>query len=177
MTLLFRSMSCRLGCDSANSPTSSSVWEQEGEYEETEEDEEYDFEEEEDDEIEGFEGPISTPLIGPLYDKSNSRREKENESGNGQFPILAFMAAALRKSLLVTCSVEREDSTNVSSLEISCPTNVRHISHVTFDRFKGFLGLPDEFQHDILKRVPSARSDLAICFFLLLILLDILSVY
>ncbi|XP_021748176.1 rho GTPase-activating protein 3-like [Chenopodium quinoa] len=146
MTLLFRSKSCRLGCDSVDSPPSSSVWEEEGE--ETEEEEEWNYEDEFD--------PISTPLISPGFDK-NGRRENGNGNGSGQFPILTFMAAALRKSLLMTCSVEREDN-DVSSLEISCPTNVRHISHVTFDRFKGFLGLPDEFEPDILQRVPSASA-------------------
>lgn len=158
MTLLFRSKSCRLGCDSVNSPpSSSSVSEQETEEEEEDDDEEEEIEECSYD-------PISTPLISPGGIDKN-RRENES-SGTGQFPILAFMAAALRKSLLVTCSVEREDevvtpsssSTCSSSLEISCPTNVRHISHVTFDRFKGFLGLPDEFEPDILKRVPSASA-------------------
>lgn len=140
MTLLFRSRSSRLGCDSVNSVLSSDE-----ETEEEEDEEKESFEEE----IEEYD-PISTPFISPGYEKN--RREN---GGNGQFPILTFMASALRKSLLVTCSVERED---VSSLEISCPTNVRHVSHVTFDRFKGFLGLPDEFQPDFLKRVPSASA-------------------
>ncbi|CAJ2663107.1 unnamed protein product [Trifolium pratense] len=50
-------------------------------------------------------------------------------------------------------SVERED---VSSSDISWPTEVRHVSHVTFDRFNGFLGLPSEFQPEVPTRVPSA---------------------
>lgn len=42
-------------------------------------------------------------------------------------------------------------------MDISPPTNVRHVAHVTFDRFNGFLGLPDEFEPDFPRRPPSAR--------------------
>nr|DAD33366.1 TPA_asm: hypothetical protein HUJ06_012217 [Nelumbo nucifera] len=45
--------------------------------------------------------------------------------------------------------MERED--------ISWPTNARHVSHLTFDRYNGFLGLPIEFETDVPSRVPSAR--------------------
>ncbi|KAF6154243.1 hypothetical protein GIB67_036461 [Kingdonia uniflora] len=31
-------------------------------------------------------------------------------------------------------------------MDIGWPTNVQHITHVTFDRFEGFLGLPVEFE-------------------------------
>ncbi|KAL5561585.1 hypothetical protein UlMin_031332 [Ulmus minor] len=43
-------------------------------------------------------------------------------------------------------------------MEIGWPTNVRHITHVTFDRFNGFLGLPVEFEVEIPGRVPSASA-------------------
>lgn len=43
-------------------------------------------------------------------------------------------------------------------MEIGWPTNVRHVAHVTFDRFHGFLGLPVEFEPEVPRRVPSARS-------------------
>ncbi|KAL5551798.1 hypothetical protein UlMin_001974 [Ulmus minor] len=41
-------------------------------------------------------------------------------------------------------------------MEIGWPTNVRHITHVTFDRFNGFLGLPVKFEVEVPRRVPSA---------------------
>ncbi|PKI70535.1 hypothetical protein CRG98_009040 [Punica granatum] len=41
-------------------------------------------------------------------------------------------------------------------MEIGWPTNVRHITHVTFDRFQGFLGLPVEFEVEVPSRAPSA---------------------
>jgi hypothetical protein len=42
-------------------------------------------------------------------------------------------------------------------MEIGVPTNVRHVAHVTFDRFNGFLGLPVEFEPEVPRRAPSAR--------------------
>lgn len=37
----------------------------------------------------------------------------------------------------------------ISSMEIGVPSNVRHVVHVTFDRFNGFLGLPVEFEPEV----------------------------
>ncbi|KDO62552.1 hypothetical protein CISIN_1g041607mg [Citrus sinensis] len=52
----------------------------------------------------------------------------------------------------------REDVISaVHNMEIGCPTNVRHITHATFDRFNDFLGLPVEFEVEVPCRVPSAR--------------------
>jgi len=42
-------------------------------------------------------------------------------------------------------------------MDIGSPTNVRHVAHVTFDRFNGFLGLPVEFEPEVPRRPPSAR--------------------
>lgn len=74
-----------------------------------------------------------------------------------QFSFMAFIAAVLRKSL-VTCSVDPgcEDVVCSSSMDISWPTDVKHISHVTFDRFNGFLGLPVELEPELPTKVPSA---------------------
>ncbi|KAJ8547467.1 hypothetical protein K7X08_011053 [Anisodus acutangulus] len=44
----------------------------------------------------------------------------------------------------------------VHHMEIGCPTNVQHLTHVTFDRFHDFLGLPVEFEVEIPCKVPSA---------------------
>ncbi|KHN38625.1 Rho GTPase-activating protein gacA [Glycine soja] len=43
-------------------------------------------------------------------------------------------------------------------MEIGWPTNVRHVAHVTFDRFNGFLGLPSEFEPEVSTRPPSASA-------------------
>ncbi|MCO5564503.1 hypothetical protein L7F22_018164 [Adiantum nelumboides] len=43
-------------------------------------------------------------------------------------------------------------------MDIGWPTDVQHITHVTFDRFNGFLGLPVEFELEVPRRVPSASA-------------------
>ncbi|KAJ1394520.1 Rho GTPase-activating protein domain [Sesbania bispinosa] len=44
-------------------------------------------------------------------------------------------------------------------MEIGWPSNVRHVAHVTFDRFHGFLGLPVEFEPEVPRRPPSASAN------------------
>ena len=44
-------------------------------------------------------------------------------------------------------------------MEIGWPSNVRHVAHVTFDRFNGFLGLPDEFGPEVSRRAPSTNAN------------------
>ncbi|RRT67000.1 hypothetical protein B296_00039661 [Ensete ventricosum] len=66
--------------------------------------------------------------------------------------------AALRKSL-VMCSVAcGQRGASPASMEIGWPTDVRHLAHVTFDRFDGFLGLPAELEPEVPPRVPSASQ-------------------
>ncbi|KAK1394424.1 Rho GTPase-activating protein 1 [Heracleum sosnowskyi] len=45
-----------------------------------------------------------------------------------------------------------------SEMDIGWPTNVRHVAHVTFDRFNGFLGLPVEFEPQVPSTAPSAST-------------------
>lgn len=85
------------------------------------------------------------------------------EEEQNQLSVLALLATALRKSM-ASCRVERGDEVMAAAtatvvtrhMEIGWPTNVRHVTHVTFDRFHGFLGLPVEFEVEIPCRVPSA---------------------
>ncbi|KAG1362359.1 rho GTPase-activating protein 5 [Cocos nucifera] len=102
--------------------------------------------------------PISSPLILPGTEGGAGKRGcGVCGGGGGQFSIAAVVAAALRRSL-VMCSVgaAAEDGGCPSSMEIGGPTDVRHIAHVTFDRFDGFLGLPVELEPEVPRRVPSA---------------------
>eukprot|EP00897_Mesotaenium_endlicherianum_P004864 jgi/Mesen1/4405/ME000225S03391 len=46
----------------------------------------------------------------------------------------------------------------VSKVEISWPTQVKHLVHVTFDRFKGFLGLPEDLKGDVPSAPSASRS-------------------
>ncbi|KAJ8529327.1 hypothetical protein K7X08_036162 [Anisodus acutangulus] len=116
----------------------------------------YNYEEvnndEDDEEEEGGEEGFLSPdprRRGRVRVSGDERRRQSNQS-----PILAVVVAALRKSL-VTCSVDRDD---VANMDIGWPTDVCHVSHVTFDRFNGFLGLPIELQPQIPRKVPSASA-------------------
>lgn len=150
MTRLFRSKSCGVvGLSEFNTTSRSPFFNNNNEDEEKEE--------QEFDEDEIFSNPISTPFISPGSRANGSNQQGRHCHTNGQqnqFAILDILVAALRKSL-VTCSVEREDIS--SSMDISSPTEVKHVSHVTFDRFNGFLGLPTELEPEVPRKVPSAR--------------------
>ncbi|CAO1943189.1 unnamed protein product [Urochloa humidicola] len=48
---------------------------------------------------------------------------------------------------------------NQQAMEIGWPTEVRHVAHVTFDRFHGFRGVPEELQRELqASRPPSASK-------------------
>lgn len=86
--------------------------------------------------------------------------EAEEEVGKDRFKqrtdqlsLLALVVTLFRKSLIACKSDRRE----LCAMEIGWPTNVRHVTHVTFDRFNGFLGLPVEFEPEVPRRAPSAR--------------------
>lgn len=157
MTRLFRSKSC--GVVEFN-PSPPSPFFHNGKDKDKDEDkdkaeEDLDSEEEEeeedyDDDDDDCSNPVSTPFINPGSKADSHGCQSHNQN---QFAILDIVLSVLKKSL-VTCSVERED---VSSLDISWPMEARHVSHVTFDRFNGFLGLPTELEPEVPTRVPSAR--------------------
>ncbi|ESW22058.1 hypothetical protein PHAVU_005G123300 [Phaseolus vulgaris] len=65
--------------------------------------------------------------------------------------LLALLLNLLRKSFLPRKTIS-------SIMDIGSPTNVRHVAHVTFDRFNGFLGLPVEFEPEVPRRPPSASA-------------------
>ncbi|XP_076883676.1 rho GTPase-activating protein 2-like [Bidens hawaiensis] len=83
--------------------------------------------------------------------------EEEQNQQQQEVSLVALLISALRKSM-VACRVNEGDDQAAlqHQMEIGWPTNVQHLTHVTFDRFHGFLGLPIEFQVQIPSRVPSA---------------------
>ncbi|CAL9207964.1 unnamed protein product [Musa hybrid cultivar] len=115
---------------------------------------------EEDEEEE--ECPISPPLMVP-GSEGEEGEEGEDHGQHQPFSIMAVVVAALRKSL-VMCNVGAAGEGGVcrpaspASMEIGWPTDVRHVAHVTFDRFDGFLGLPVELEPEVPLRVPSASA-------------------
>jgi hypothetical protein len=174
MTRLFRSKSCGLIGLTEFNHVPGPFYHNKQNKNDNEEDKEEVYEDE-DDGSDVLVDPISTnrfkssslspPRSRNGADNNKGRRQQQQHNCHGagalQFPIVDVLVAALRKSL-VTCSVERED---VSSMDISWPTQVRHVSHVTFDRFNGFLGLPTELEPELPRRVPSARWELLLSFF------------
>ena len=95
------------------------------------------------------------------------RRAAAGEEEQNPASPVALLLAALRKSM-VACSVDSPDdviSAVHHPMEIGWPTNVKHVSHVTFDRFNGFLGLPLELEVHVPAPVPSARYYFFLHFF------------
>ncbi|KAL9257977.1 Rho GTPase-activating protein 1-like protein [Drosera capensis] len=97
------------------------------------------------------ENGFDSGLRGGEVEELKRRREEERE----ELSLLTLLVAVFRKSL-IACKADREEL--CGGMEIGWPTNVRHVAHVTFDRFNGFLGLPVEFEPDVPRRAPSAST-------------------
>ncbi|CAA3011307.1 rho GTPase-activating 5-like [Olea europaea subsp. europaea] len=83
--------------------------------------------------------------------------EQEGREGD-QFSVLEVLVSVFRKSLVGYRSTSAESGGVERLMEIGWPTNVRHVAHVIFDRFNGFLGLPVEFEPEVPRRPPSAST-------------------
>ncbi|KAL2481677.1 Rho GTPase-activating protein 1 [Abeliophyllum distichum] len=108
----------------------------------------------------GLHSLINTHSVD-FYRRDNSTQiqqdvEEQEEEGD-QLSVLAALVTAFRKSL-VGCRSAAENCRVEELMEIGWPTNVRHVAHVTFDRFNGFLGLPVEFEPEVPRRPPSAST-------------------
>ena len=89
------------------------------------------------------------------------RGQEAAEEEEERWSFLALLFELLRKSLLGCRTVSGgsgEGEHGGCGMEIGLPTDVQHVAHVTFDRFHGFLGLPVEFEPEVSRRAPSARS-------------------
>ncbi|CAH8356727.1 unnamed protein product [Eruca vesicaria subsp. sativa] len=86
-------------------------------------------------------------------EEEEERSEKEEERFEFS-SALEILVSAIRRSVIGGC-VGEED---LCSMEIGVPSDVRHVAHVTFDRFHGFLGLPVEFEPEVPRRAPSASA-------------------
>ncbi|CAO2824471.1 unnamed protein product [Amaranthus hypochondriacus] len=98
-------------------------------------------------------------VCGGGASKSPVSLSKSSSHEQNQLSLLTLILETIRKSM-VSCRVDRSEQviSTVRQMEIGCPTNVQHITHVTFDRFHGFLGLPLEFQVEVPVKVPSASA-------------------
>ncbi|XP_035818555.1 uncharacterized protein [Zea mays] len=101
------------------------------------------------------EATVSSPLMLPAT------------KARGGVSVVEMVMGALRRSLMLCSSSasagvrepeqEEEWVTPPGGMQIGGPTDVRHASHVTFDRFIGFLDLPADLEPDVPRPVPSAR--------------------
>ncbi|XP_028756853.1 rho GTPase-activating protein 5 [Neltuma alba] len=80
--------------------------------------------------------------------------EERDKHPTEELSVLELVVALFRKSFPACKSGRRE----LCAMEIGPPSNVRHVAHVTFDRFNGFLGLPVEFEPEVPRRPPSAST-------------------
>ncbi|KAE8690554.1 Rho GTPase-activating protein 2 [Hibiscus syriacus] len=106
-----------------------------------------------------FSSPSSPTSVSMIAQESDSKQEGErkprDKEEDHQLPLITILITAFRKSL-IGCTLS--GSKELCSMEIGLPTNVKHVSHVTFDRFNGFLGLPVEFEPKIHRKPPSASA-------------------
>ncbi|CAH9072667.1 unnamed protein product [Cuscuta europaea] len=103
--------------------------------------------------------PSSSPSLYQARDFVDEEEAKGGIKEKDQLSLLALLVALFRKSFWLACKPERaEHCCSAAGMEIGWPTNVRHIAHVTFDRFNGFLGLPVEFEPEVPRRSPSASA-------------------
>ncbi|GFZ20206.1 Rho GTPase activating protein with PAK-box/P21-Rho-binding domain-containing protein [Actinidia rufa] len=102
--------------------------------------------------------PSSTPIHNDalFLTQEEEGDSRVTDADRDHLSLLALLLTLLRKSFWVACTTEREE---LCGMEIGWPTNVRHVAHVTFDRFNGFLGLPVEFEPEVPRRAPSARGN------------------
>ncbi|KAL9228114.1 hypothetical protein vseg_003728 [Gypsophila vaccaria] len=80
-----------------------------------------------------------------------------------QASFVALVISTIRRSM-GSCRVDRREDLISAvhhmelEMDIGWPTNVKHITHVTFDRFHGFLGLPEDLEIHVPNKVPSASA-------------------
>ncbi|KAG7556083.1 Rho GTPase activation protein [Arabidopsis suecica] len=101
--------------------------------------------------VPGFDQDVD--FHGSIEERSGNVGE-EDDGREDQISLLALLVAIFRRSL-ISCKSNRRE---LCSMEIGWPTNIRHVAHVTFDRFNGFLGLPVEFEPEVPRRAPSASA-------------------
>ncbi|CAO2824016.1 unnamed protein product [Amaranthus hypochondriacus] len=110
--------------------------------------------------------PLSS-LVAVLDTNNNTQIQEKRDFY--EFKFNGLFVRAFRRSVFGCsyCEIKTGffDSSSSSSvaaswggMEIGLPSNVRHVVHVTFDRFNGFLGLPVEFEPDVPRRAPSAST-------------------
>lgn len=97
-------------------------------------------------------------------ERKRRRKGREGEEEGDQLNFVGLFFTVFRRSVFGCSACDGEGRLSAASasssgeMEIGFPTNVRHVAHVTFDRFNGFLGLPVEFEPEVPRRAPSASA-------------------
>ncbi|KAJ7948003.1 Rho GTPase-activating protein [Quillaja saponaria] len=87
-------------------------------------------------------------------DSDTEEVKDRDKNRTDQLSLLALLVTLFRKSL-TACRIDRRE---LCAMEIGWPSDVEHVAHVTFDRFNGFSGLPEEFEPEVPRRPPSAST-------------------
>ncbi|XP_057721016.1 rho GTPase-activating protein 5-like [Arachis stenosperma] len=107
-----------------------------------------------------IEGVVLQSQLDLAEEEEEGECEKtEKDRERDQLSILTLLIETFRKSLIGCSASSSAGDLSSSSMEIGWPSNVRHVAHVTFDRFHGFLGLPVEFEPEVPRRPPSASAN------------------
>jgi hypothetical protein len=105
-----------------------------------------------------------------LAEHEENGQKQKRKSSSAQLSIEAAntLLYTVRRSLMGSCHSMQEEEEEDEEEEIvqwplqapviEWPTHVQHIAHVTFDRYNGFLGLPEEFKIEVPLRPPSASQ-------------------
>ncbi|GJP70383.1 hypothetical protein CLOP_g1332 [Closterium sp. NIES-67] len=87
----------------------------------------------------------------------NASRDRNNKPSLSRSSIGRIMLAIRRSFSLLRRDPTWSDACAMPPMmDIGQPFNVRHVAHVTFDRHRGFLGLPEEFLKHVDGEPPSA---------------------
>jgi hypothetical protein len=100
------------------------------------------------------------------HEENGQKQKRKSSSARLSIETANMLLYKVRRSLKGSChSMQEEEEEEEEEIVqrplqapvIEWPTHVQHIAHVTFDRYNGFLGLPEEFKIEVPLRPPSAR--------------------
>ncbi|CAK9206480.1 unnamed protein product [Sphagnum troendelagicum] len=98
------------------------------------------------------------------HEENGQKQKRKSSSARLSIETANMLLYKVRRSLKGSChSMQEEEEEEIvqrplQAPVIEWPTHVQHIAHVTFDRYNGFLGLPEEFKIEVPLRPPSASQ-------------------
>ncbi|CAM6039449.1 unnamed protein product [Sphagnum compactum] len=101
------------------------------------------------------------------HEEHGQKQKRKSSSAQLSIEAANMLLYTVGRSLMGSChSMQEEEEDDeeetvqwpLQAPVIEWPTHVQHIAHVTFDRYNGFLGLPEEFKIEVPLRPPSASQ-------------------